>query len=56
MQITLRLLSKEGKVKKTETLQVPEIPPYGRWEKKLDYMVGGTASIEAEVVSAEPGP
>lgn len=56
VQITLRLLSKEGKVKKTETLQVPEIPPYGRWEKKLDYMVGGTASIEAEVVSAEPGP
>jgi serine/threonine protein kinase len=56
VQITLRLLSKEGKVKKTETLQVPEILPYGRWEKKLDYMVGGTASIEAEVVSAEPGP
>ena len=56
VQIALRLLSKEGKVKKTETLQVPEILPYGRWEKKLDYMVGGTASIEAEVISAEPGP
>ncbi len=56
VQITLHFLSKEGKVKKTETLQVPEILPYGRWEKKLDYLVGGTAGIEAEVVSAEPEP
>ena len=56
VQITLRFLNKEGKVKKIETLQVTEIPPHGRWEKKLDYLVGGTAGIEAEVVSAEPEP
>jgi serine/threonine protein kinase len=56
IQIVVRFINKEDKVKRTETLQVPEILPYGRWEKKLDYLVGGTARIEAEVVAAEPGP
>ncbi len=56
IQIIVRFINKEGKVKRTETLQVPEMLPYGRWEKKLDYLVGGTARIEAEVVAAEPGP
>jgi hypothetical protein len=56
IQIVVRFINKEGKVKRTETLQVPEMLPYGRWEKKLDYLVGGTARIEAEVVAAEPGP
>jgi len=56
IQIVVRFINKEDKVKRTETLQVPEMLPYGRWEKKLDYLVGGTARIEAEVVAAEPGP
>ncbi len=56
IQIMVRFINKEGKVKRTETLQVPEMLPYGRWEKKLDYLVGGTARIEAEVIAAEPGP
>jgi serine/threonine protein kinase len=56
IQIIVRFINKEGKVKRTETLQVPEMLPYGRWEKKLDYLVGGTARIEAEVIAAEPGP
>lgn len=56
IQITLRLLNKEGKVKKTDVVQVDEIAPYGVWEKKLDYLVGGTASIESEVTAAEAGP
>ena len=56
IQITVRLLNKEGKVKKTDLIRVSDITPYGRWEKKLDYLVGGTASIEAEVTSAEVGP
>jgi serine/threonine protein kinase len=56
IQIVVRFINKEDKVKRTETLQVAEMLPYGRWEKKLDYLVGGTARIEAEVVAAEPGP
>jgi len=56
IQIVVRFINKEGKVKRTETLQVPEMLPYGRWEKKLDYLVGGTARIESEVITAEPGP
>lgn len=56
IQITLRLLNKEGKVKKTDVIQVAEIAPYGTWEKKLDYLVGGTARIESEVTAAERGP
>jgi serine/threonine protein kinase len=56
IQIIVRFINKEGKVKRTETLQVPEMLPYGRWEKKLDYLVGGTARIEAEVIAAELGP
>ncbi len=55
IQITLRLLNKEGKVKKTDVIQVAEIAPYGTWEKKLDYLVGGTARIESEVTAAEAG-
>ncbi len=56
IQITLRLLNKEGKVKKTDVVYVGEIAPHGVWEKKLDYLVGGTASIESEVTAAEAGP
>jgi serine/threonine protein kinase len=56
IQIVVRFINKEDKVKRTETLQVPEMLPYGRWEKKLDYLVGGTARIEAEVIAAEPAP
>ena len=56
IQITLRFLNKEGKVKKTEIIQVGEIAPHGIWEKKLDYLVGGTVSIGSEVTAAEMVP
>ncbi len=54
IRLAIRLYDKDREVKRTYTVEVPDLTAYGRWEKELSYMVMGTHRIEAEVIAAEP--